>query len=116
MDMDRDTNGKFAPGNQLARGHANPHAKKIRRLYNELLRCVKIEDIRQVIENLLRQAKKDDFRSVQATAELLDRILGRVERIAIEMRDEDDKKSVWFSFAPPGQAPAPQQGGLDVKT
>jgi len=122
VNADRDNDGKFAPGNKLAVGHAAPHARKVRRLYHELIRSVTVEDIRDIARSLITMAKSGNVRAV---SELFDRLFGRAVQF-IETDFGDEKKSVWFSFAPPtpkvpamvseqepsgevGQAPAPQQ-------
>ena len=72
----RGGNGRFAPGNKLAKG--NPFARRVARLRSALLKAVSPADLREVVAALLRQAKAGD---VPATRELLQRLLGPPESI-----------------------------------
>ena len=68
----REPTGRFAAGNNIATG--NPHAKRIGLLRSALLEAVTVEDMTQVVEKLLEQAKAGD---IQAAREVLLRTLGR---------------------------------------
>ncbi len=68
----RDSEGKFLPGNKIAKG--NPLAKRVQKLRSALLQAVTPKDIRAVTQVLLRQAKAGDL---AACRELLDRVLGK---------------------------------------
>ena len=67
----RGSNGRFAKGN--GGGPGNPHAVQIARLRAALLKSVTPEDIGDVIQALLAQAKAGDVASIK---ELLQRLLG----------------------------------------
>lgn len=66
--------GKFAPGNKWAVGRRDGMQRRASRLRAALLRAVTVDDIREVIESLLAQAKAGD---VVAIKELLDRTIGK---------------------------------------
>src|SRR5688500_13635947 len=96
----RGGNGRFAPGNKLAKG--NPFARRVARLRSALLKAVSPADLREVAAALLRQAKAGD---VPATRELLQRLLGPPESVdLIERLDAleaklseltDTERSAW---------------------
>jgi hypothetical protein len=67
----RGSNGRFAKGN--AGGPGNPHAVQVARLRTALLQAVTPEDVVDVIQALLAQAKAGDVASIR---ELLQRLLG----------------------------------------
>ncbi|MCP3996254.1 MAG: hypothetical protein GY722_14515 [bacterium] len=81
----RDATGRFVPGNKVAAGRSMPHARRVARLRAELLRAVRPEDIRAVVEALVREAKQGN---VQAARELLQRALGPAEAIDVAARLE----------------------------
>ena len=68
----RDSNGRFAPG--WKGGPGNPHAIKVQRLRTALLESVAPKDVEEVIDAMLKSAKKGD---VVAAREILDRTIGR---------------------------------------
>ena len=67
----RNPNGRFGKGN--AGGPGNPHAVQVARLRAALLKSITPEDISDVIQALLAQAKAGDVASIK---ELLQRLLG----------------------------------------
>lgn len=71
----RDTCGRFAAGNKIAKG--NPQARKMARLRGALLRTVTIEDIQEIVTTLLKLAKEGD---VQAAKIILERVLGKPDQ------------------------------------
>src|SRR5687768_18560360 len=77
----RGGNGRFAPGNRIAKG--NPHAKKVARLRAALLKAVTPEDVQDVAAALLAAAKGGD---VAAARELMQRLLGPPEAIDLTAR------------------------------
>ena len=90
---DRDSQGRFAPGNKAATG--NPHAKRIGQLRSMLLQAVTDDDWLATVRKLIDDAKAGDK---AARAELFERTLGKpieadlIERIeqleqAINTRD-----------------------------
>ena len=89
MAADRDAQtGRFQTGNPG--GPGNPYTKQIAALRQALLDAVRPEDLREIVDSLVRQAKAGD---VQAAREVLLRALGRpleadlLERIeALEQR------------------------------
>ena len=68
----RDGRGRFAKGN--AGGPGNPHAGKVAKLRSAVLAAVKEDDMRQIVERLVRLAKEGDLAAVR---ELFLRTLGR---------------------------------------
>jgi len=67
----RDGKGRFTKGNHG--GPGNPHAQHVARLREALLKAVKPDDIKAVIEAMLRNAKDGN---VACARELLNRLLG----------------------------------------
>ena len=67
----RDEHGRFTTGNPG--GPGNPHAQKVARLRSALLAAVTEDDIREVIEALVKKAKGGD---IVAARILFDRVLG----------------------------------------
>lgn len=80
---ERRADGRFGPGNQVARGRKNPHARKVHRLRSALLRAVTPDDVRDVLTALLNQAKAGD---VAAAKEFLSRVFGPVVSIDLVQR------------------------------
>ena len=70
----RDSSGRFAPGNSLARG--NPYARRVAKLRSAMLDAVSEEDMRDVIGAMLSKAKEGDTAAARI---LLDRCLGPSE-------------------------------------
>ena len=68
----RDGRGRFAKGN--AGGPGNPHACKVAKLRSALLAAVTEDDVREIIERLVRLAKEGDLASIR---ELFLRTIGR---------------------------------------
>ncbi len=68
----RDGHGRFAQGN--AGGPGNPYAGKVAKLRSALLAAVTEDDVRQIVERLVRLAKEGDLAAVR---ELFLRTLGR---------------------------------------
>jgi hypothetical protein len=66
--------GRFGPGNKLSRG--NPHARRVAELRSAMLKAVSNEDLRMVIDSILKQAKAGDVASAKV---LLERVLGPPE-------------------------------------
>lgn len=96
-DGQRDERGRFTTGNRLGRG--NPHAAKVARLRSALLESVSEEDVRAVVEALLREAKAGN---VQAVKELLERTLGRPEALDVLERVEALEELLAENAGPPG--------------
>ena len=71
-DNGRDTKGRFAQGNRLARG--NPHAKRVAELRAMIRDAVTQDDLKAVVGALIEKAKGGD---VMAARELLDRLVGK---------------------------------------
>ena len=82
-DNGRGPGGRFGPGNRAGRG--NPMAKKVQQLRAALLKAIKPNDIRDVIETMLKSAKGGD---IAAGRELLSRALGAPEALDILQRLE----------------------------
>lgn len=72
----RDAQGRYMAGNPG--GPGNPYARRVARLRSLLLETVTEEDLRQIIEALVRQAKAGDMAAVR---ELLTRCLGTPDSI-----------------------------------
>lgn len=92
----RAPNGKFAPGNKIAKGGAR-FAKQAAALKRELMRSVTREDIKQIVESLKTEAKAGD---VSAAKELFDRLLGKAPQ-ALEIQSmiaeqEQADRNAWF--------------------
>ena len=79
----RDGKGRFTAGNKLAKG--NPHAKRVAALRSALLNAVSEEDIQEVVQALVREAKDGN---VSAAKELLGRVLGPPEAVDLLQRVE----------------------------
>ena len=58
-DNGRGPGGRFGPGNRAGRG--NPMAQKVQQLRAALLKAIKPNDIRDVIETMLKSAKGGDI-------------------------------------------------------
>ena len=83
---DRDhVTGRFAPGNQIARGRTHPVSRRVKRLRAELLRAITPRDIREVVEALVGEAKRGN---IAAARELLNRALGPAEAVDLLERLE----------------------------
>ena len=70
----RDGRGRFASGNRF--GPGNPNAARVHELRKAFLDAFTADDVRQVVEALLREALDGN---VQAARELLQRALGAPE-------------------------------------
>lgn len=77
----RAANGRFAPGNRLAKG--NPAARHVQKLRFSMLRGVKPGDLQKIISKLIEQAIAGD---VQAAKLLMDRLFGPPLPIDVEER------------------------------
>lgn len=77
----RGTNGRFLPGNRLAKG--NPAARRAQNLRFALMRAVTPADLTSVVKKLIQQALAGD---VQAAKLIIDRVLGPAVPIDIEER------------------------------
>jgi len=80
----RAAQGRFGPGNKLARG--NPHAKRAQELRNALFAAVSDEDLKEVVQSLVKQAKEGN---IQAAKEVLSRLLGKPENWDTQERLEE---------------------------
>jgi hypothetical protein len=80
----RTAKGTFAPGNKLAKGY--PHARRANRLRAELYRVVSVEEFREVIRAILKEAKGGD---VTAAREIIERLLGKPENVDVMARIEE---------------------------
>ena len=78
----RDSQGRFVAGN--AGGPGNPYARRVARLRSLLLEAVGEEDLLELIQALIGQAKAGDLAAIR---EVLDRCLGKTSRI--EQADPD---------------------------
>ena len=77
---DRDANGRFAKGNPG--GPGNPLGKRIAQLRTAIIEAVSEEDIRRIIQSLVRKAIEGD---THAAAILFERTVGKpVELDVIE--------------------------------
>ena len=72
----RDQRGRFGPGNQAARGRSHPHAAKVAELRAAFLSSVTEEDVREVLQALLREARSGN---VPVIREFFIRFLGQAE-------------------------------------
>lgn len=79
----RDTTGRFAPGNRIARG--NPHAKRVAQLRAIMLKAITQEDMRAIVKKLVELAKDGH---IQAAMEILERCLGKAEAVDVLERIE----------------------------
>ena len=77
----RGPGGRFAAGN--SGGPGNPLAKRVARLRSALLRSVSPQDLVEVAQTLLRQAKSGDVASIR---ELLQRTLGAPDAMDVLAR------------------------------
>ena len=75
----RDSTGRFVQG--CKGGPGNPLARKIHRLRSALLKRCSVDDINEVADTLIAEAKSGD---IVAIRELLDRILGKA-KVGIEL-------------------------------
>lgn len=69
---ERDTGGRFLPGNKAAKG--NPHARHVAQLRAALMRAVTPSDIQEIITSLVTAAKGGD---INAARIILERTLGK---------------------------------------
>ena len=79
----RDAAGRFTQGNPG--GPGNPYTKQVAALRSALLAAVSEEDIREVVQALVREAKGGN---VSAARELLGRVLGPPEAVDLLQRVE----------------------------
>lgn len=79
----RDTKGQFAKGN--SGGPGNPHARQVARIRSQLLSMVSEDDLREVLQALIKRARTGD---VAAAHELLNRLVGK-PATGIDPRQED---------------------------
>lgn len=79
----RDSNGRFATGNPG--GPGSPYSRKVHALRRALLEAVTEDEIKAVVQALLREAK---LGNVQAARELLQRCLGPAEAADLMERME----------------------------
>lgn len=63
--------GQFAPGNQAANGRANPAAAHAKAIKQAFMDAVRPEDVSEIIQTLVRQAKGGDIYSAKL---ILDRV------------------------------------------
>ncbi len=75
--------GKFLPGNRASVGKSQATARRVARLRAEFLRSVTPEDVREVVEALVREAKTGN---VQAMREFFSRALGPAEAVDLMQR------------------------------
>lgn len=104
----RDAGGRFALGN--AGGPGNPYARKVAQVRATLMRAVKLQDIKAIVQSLIERAKNGD---VVAAREVLDRILGKSMQ-AIELTGDSlattaIRADVQIFIADPGLAQAAGQ-------
>ncbi len=59
----RDGRGRFAQGN--AGGPGNPYAGKVAKLRSALLAAVTEDDVREIVERLVRLAKEGDLSAIR---------------------------------------------------
>lgn len=72
LEAKRDERGRFLPG--TAPGPGNPYARRVAALRAALLEAVTEDDIREIVQALVRQAKAGE---VVAAREVLLRVLGK---------------------------------------
>jgi len=80
----RDRKGRFAAGNQAAKG--NPHQKATQRFRATLMETVKPADFRAVVRKLVAKAKAGEPWAVK---ELLDRTVGRP--VSADLIEQEEK-------------------------
>jgi hypothetical protein len=78
----RDTAGRFAPGNRIAKG--NPVARQQHEIRREMINAVSVADLRAIIRALVSKAKQGD---VPAAREILDRLIGKPKQ-AVDVATE----------------------------
>ena len=79
----RDNNGRFVRGNPG--GPGNPHARRVGKLRNALIRSVSDADVKEIIAKLVEAAKAGD---IQAAREVLDRTIGKATQTDVLQRLE----------------------------
>lgn len=70
--MSRNADGTFAKGNKD--GPGNPYARKVALIRNQIIEAVSEDDLREIIQALIKKAKSGD---IQATKEILTRLIGK---------------------------------------
>ena len=70
--MSRNADGTFAKGNKG--GPGNPYARKVALIRNQIIEAVSEDDLREIIQALIKKAKSGD---IQATKEILTRLIGK---------------------------------------
>jgi hypothetical protein len=80
----RTARGTFAPGNKLAKGY--PHARRANRLRAELYRVVTVEEFREIVRAMVKEAKNGD---IAAAREIIERLLGKPESADTMARIEE---------------------------
>lgn len=85
----RQANGRFANGNPG--GPGNPYARRVSQIRSMILEAVTDEDLREVVQTLVKRAKEGD---VAAARELLNRLVGRPPDSIGPERMELEKKSL----------------------
>jgi hypothetical protein len=98
MSEGRDIAGRFTKGNAAAAGHRNPNARRVQLFYNALINAVSVNDIEFVVRKLIKKARSGDLAAIR---ELLDRTIGKTEKIALELQHEDESKVIRFLFGVP---------------
>lgn len=69
----RKQNGQFEVGNRYGKG--NPHAKRVAQFRSTIMEAVSQEDLKSIVEALVKQAKDGD---IQSTKLLLSYIIGSI--------------------------------------
>lgn len=70
--MSRNADRTFAKGNKG--GPGNPNARKVALIRNQIIEAVSEDDLREIIQALIKKAKSGDM---QATKEILTRLIGK---------------------------------------
>lgn len=73
--------GRFAPGNQCAKGNATP--RKAATFRAKLFRCVSPADFREIVQTLVQQAKAGEPWAVKLALQYL---VGRAEDVELHER------------------------------
>jgi len=103
----RDRKGRFAAGNQAAKG--NPHQKAAQRFRAALMETVKPADLKAVVRTLVATAKAGEPWAIK---ELLDRTVGRpVSADLIEQEEKPPYVVRIVNFADLGREREEQEAG-----
>ncbi len=99
--VNRDEQGRFIHGNQVARG--NPYAKRVAQLRSAMMDAVTAGDVRAVIARMIELAKGGD---VAAAKLVLEHACGRPLQ---EGRDDSRLMGPHFTFVLPASGEIPER-------